>query len=308
MSYLDSRDIDYDPPLIFRVNRNNYDQFVSTPGAGPLLAGQAMLRLTGSFQPEKRSEIGLFSSIVNYAWYNITAAYGNNQFSYTLGRSASNFTRNLTIPDGNYTPDELNAWFVAQQIANGDYVLTSTGVPVTFLSITLNNIQNGLTITAAVVTVPGGGSNPNSLTLAQTMLITVPTYLTNRYQTSFSILTGFTPGSYPATYQGTTQSFNSNQPVVFFPVQSVNVNCNFAGTGNYVQNDNVIFTFTTAGAIFGGPIQVVPPVIQWYPLSSNQQTTCVVTLTDQLGNFLQMTDNFMQFQIRVRVMTAYNRS
>lgn len=303
MSYLDSRDIDYDPPLIFRVNRNNYDPVINIPGAGALLAGQALLRLTGSFTPVKRSEIGLFSSIVNYAWYNITAAYGNNQFSYSFQVGAGTVTRNLTIPDGNYTPDELNTWFKAQQIANGD----GNGAGTVFLSITLNNIQNGLTITAAPVT-NASGAPASGINVGSTGFITVPTYLTNRYQTSFSILTGFTPGNYPSTYGTTLQSLNSNQPAVFFPVQSVNVNCNFAGTGNYVQNDNVIFTFTTAGAVFGGPIQEIPPVVQWYPMSSNQQVECVVTLTDQLGNFLQMTDNFMQFQIRVRVMTAYNRS
>lgn len=304
MSYLDSRDIDYDPPLILRIQRSNYDPTTFT---GTLQPGQALLPLTGAFQLEKRAEVGLFSMIVNYSWYNISALYQNNTFTYTLARGG-NQTRTLVIPDGNYTVDELNSWFVGQQIANGDIVLTSTGAPVTFLSITPNNIQNGLTISAAVVAVPAGGSNPNGLTLAQTMLITIPAYSANRYQTSFSILTGFIPGSYPATYQGTFQSFNSNQKTAFFPVQAVNVNCNLCGTSNYVQNDTTLFTFTPAGATFSGPIERTPPVIQWYPLSNRQYPSVTIQLTDQLGNFLQTTDDQMQFQIRVRVMTAYNRS
>ena len=60
-------------------------------------------------------EVGLISAYVPKTYYNISAAYQNNKLHYSTD-NGSNYTT-LTIPDGNYSINNLNA-FIQASISN----------------------------------------------------------------------------------------------------------------------------------------------------------------------------------------------
>src|SRR6202034_1061508 len=83
--------------------------------------------------PQKfsRCEVALSETFLFYSWYNITAAFGNNTFSYGYptgnGGDANGYIFfTVVIPDGFYSIDDLSSYFVANQIFNGCYVYSST--------------------------------------------------------------------------------------------------------------------------------------------------------------------------------------
>ena len=57
-----------------------------------------------------------------YSWYNISSAYGNNTFSYTIPTNLTNTsTVTVTIPDGFYTISSLNTILQNSLLANNFY-------------------------------------------------------------------------------------------------------------------------------------------------------------------------------------------
>ena len=67
---------------------------------------------------------------IPYSFYNISAAYGNNQFTFywpTAGSGTANTSTAITIPDGFYTTTSLNAYLQQYCITNGYYLVNASG-------------------------------------------------------------------------------------------------------------------------------------------------------------------------------------
>ena len=77
----------------------------------------------------KDSYIAVSQVNMYYSWLNISAAIGNNQFSYTFwdgnaGVTPIVFQRfDMVIPDGLYEISALNSFLQSQMIANGTYLI-----------------------------------------------------------------------------------------------------------------------------------------------------------------------------------------
>jgi len=65
------------------------------------------------------------SITIPYSWNNITAAYGNNTFSFywTVGSTKTLYT--CTFPDGFYTTTTYNQFLQLFMINNGMYLINS---------------------------------------------------------------------------------------------------------------------------------------------------------------------------------------
>lgn len=68
-------------------------------------------------------EVALIKSNLWYAWYNVSAAKGNNIVRYYNGTL---YRPNLTIPDGQYTIGQLNDWLHSEMKNNGDFTLSGS--------------------------------------------------------------------------------------------------------------------------------------------------------------------------------------
>ncbi len=253
-----------------------------------------------------RCEAALASLYLFYSWYNISAAFGNNIFSYAYptasGYGPGTFT--VTIPDGFYSIDELSDFFQQVQIANGTYVtLTSdtTNTPITFLSWTANSVyyrttiisntvpaSSNATYTTANNTVPyPGGGRPAVAT--DPSLIILPTNAAAGSNTpgqySFSKTLGISPGTYPA--QGTTTPYTANGqfPPVIESTNVVNVSTSFINNGSLSQNPTIITTFSPQVG-FGEQIVETPFFPTYLPVSDNIYPQIVIQFQDE--NFLPL--------------------
>ena len=90
---------------------------------------------TISFTPEltlnknKKYYVALDSLNMSYSWYNVAASYNNNTLLYSHD-SGTNWTT-ITLPDGNYSYDDLNR-YIQQVLQNNGH--SKTGVKLTFIS------------------------------------------------------------------------------------------------------------------------------------------------------------------------------
>lgn len=101
-----------------------------------------------STTPTSRMSVSNFS--VPYSWFNITQAFGNNQFAYVWFDGASTSTLypsssgkggtvvNITLPDGFYDLPTLNAYLQYIMVQNGHYLIDQNGDYVYYLEFMYN--------------------------------------------------------------------------------------------------------------------------------------------------------------------------
>jgi len=71
----------------------------------------------------KDHEIAVSSVNMYYCWANISAALGNNSFTYRWTVGATNTTYTVLIPDGLYEVSDLNNYLQYKFIMNGHYLI-----------------------------------------------------------------------------------------------------------------------------------------------------------------------------------------
>lgn len=71
---------------------------------------------------DRNWEVALVSTNLWYSWYNISAEKNNNIIRYNNGVT----TETVVVPDGQYTINQLNAFFHDAMRDNGDYTAGST--------------------------------------------------------------------------------------------------------------------------------------------------------------------------------------
>lgn len=256
-------------------------------------------------QSFSRCEAAITNLYIYYSWYNITAAFGNNTFQYSVPTDTSTYvTYTVTIPDGFYTIDELSDFFVQVQIFNGSYVyLTAdpTETPITFYSWVANNVYYRTTLISNPFFAVGGlytyasnyagtGVGPtNSRDPTLTILPSGAAAGTNSAgMYSFSKTLGVSPGTYPATGTTTAYTFNGQYPPVIESTNNVNIAANFINNGSLSANPTIIGKFSPQVA-FGEQIVYTPFFPVYLPVSDSFYQSVTLQLQD---------DNFVPLNIQ----------
>lgn len=239
---------------------------------------------------EKGDKIALDSLSMYYSWPNITSANGNNSFSYTwLGTTYA-----ITVPDGFYTIEDLNAYLQYKMIANKHYLTTSTGDYVYFLNLSTNSTLYAVqldvtpistaTASANSWSLPSGASwsIPSTATLPS---ITIPT------TQSISKIIGFSAGTYPpsGTSTSVTYSYTSDFTPQVTPVSSVVVTCSLLNNKYSIPN-NLLYSFAP-NTTYGSQIQIAPPSKTFVDLQGGKVSEFSITFLDQKFNKLKIKDN-----------------
>lgn len=231
---------------------------------------------------------------INYSWFNVTAAYGNQTVSYIF----NGVTRNITFPPGFYAISDISAYIQLQMVANGDYLVDQNGNNVFFMNISLNTTYYSATLTCTPIpaSLPTGWTNPHSITLSGN---TPQLVVTNA---KWGLLIGFTTGTYPAVTQSSIFQANSNTTPVITNVTAVNISANIAATNYYNPSPQAIEIFTPDVA-FANQIQItnIPTDIDFVPCADGSYDRVTLTLTDQMNNPLGNNDN----QITIKLILRY---
>jgi len=207
----------------------------------------------------------------------------------------------LTLDDGFYTVNALNARIQQFCIENGMYLTDGSGNNVYYLSITPNSTAYANQIITKVVPTSGTG-------------YTVPTGFAGYPGSSrppyveilsnnFGKYLGFTVGSY-----GKDAIANYNVLSNLIPqgstVNSLLVKCSLVNNGCSNQSD-IIDAFaiggTTNGGTFGNNLNYTNNIEKWVRISEGRYNNFIVTITDQNNNEISILDNNLLINFLIRV-------
>jgi hypothetical protein len=262
------------------------------------------------------SEVALAHLYLWFSWYNISAAFNNNKFSYTFPTASGQLTFNVTIPDGYYSIDELSQFLDLIMVNNGTYLVGAGGLPVYYISFTANDTYYRTTIfldlvpdpaeaAAGGLTVPANYPGGGLPAVATTPQLIVPATLSPAGSTipglySFSSFLGYTPGTYPPAPAAVTTSYNGQFAPVVESTNSVNVAATFCNNGTLNINSRVFYQFSAGDVSFGSQIVVEPRFPIYTPVADGFYNYIDIQLLDDNNNPLQLQDPHITGSLLIR--------
>jgi hypothetical protein len=175
----------------------------------------------------KDNHIAVSSVSMYYSWFNITSGYNNNIFTYSWVVGGTTTTYTITIPDGLYEVVELNALLQFNFIANGTYLIDSSGKNAYYAEFILNPTRYAVQINTYLVptALPAGYTTPSNWVGFPTQTfnpsITLPA--------NINVILGYTAGF--STNQNTNNAYTP-------PAGSQYVSKNGAGTLSYLSTQS----------------------------------------------------------------------
>jgi len=251
---------------------------------------------SGGIQFQEGDQICIQSISLPYSNFNISSAYGNNSFQYTLLGT----TYTVSIPSSFCTITDLNNLLQQSFIQNGLYLMDSNSNYVFYGQLQLNQALYSYEYDAFAIptSLPSGYTNPANV-LYHSITISTPSTIQLVVPSGFGNLIGFTAGTYPANSQTTNYSITSNKTPNMSPVNSFVVRCS-AINNRYSIPPDVLFSFTPSNVQFGSNIVVTPTIPGWIDLRAGSYTSLTLQLVDQNFNSVQFQDYNCCIQILVR--------
>lgn len=277
-------------------------------------SGNIVTKYFPGVQQFSRARLSLTNLAVYNSWYNISAARGNNTFSYVFPEGNPNVytSHTVVLEDGAYeTVEEINDHLQAAMVTHGDYLIyydMETGIqtPTFYIELSTSTTQYKYvldltplpaTILTGTITdasasgyyVPAGSplTTANESFVPQFVVPATgfPAGVSHPGLYSFSATTGFNPGTYGTQGTGALEEFRSNFAPQIQYTSVVNIACNLVNMGDVNSNPNVFFQFVP-NAAFGELIVVVPPYPVFVPVGDSFYPYIQISLLDE--NLLPM--------------------
>jgi hypothetical protein len=259
--------------------------------------------------PLVNKAIALVSAQLYYSWFNITAALGNNQFSFTW---IDGTVVNVTIPDGFYTVDTLNAFLEytmsgnnASATTNKYYLINASGQNVFYLQFITNSTYYAVEIDS----IPVPSALPTSWTLPPSPGWSLPASATNPQVTipvaaataSFSLsqFFGINAGTYPSVRTlGTYYQKLSDYTPEVTPVSAVQIAASCC-LNMSTNNPTTLWVFPPTGS-FGSIINVNPNQFLYVKINQTTVPYIDISFLDQNGLPLPLRDPYVTILVHIR--------
>ena len=254
--------------------------------------------------------IAVSSVTMYYSWFNISAAIGNNVFTYTWTAAATTYTYKIVIPDGIYEIAGINSFAQFSMIANGTYWSDGTFnyypfdlvLNPTRYAVQLNTYYIPTTAPTGTTVVPNPinpatgnpvGGNPWP-TVARNTVVTFPSNFSSivgytvGFASNANINNAFTPTTptqatnYATKSSVNTLSYLSNTAPQLQPNNSVYISLSNINNP-YSQPSSIIYSLTP-NVVVGSVIQDRPPNFIWNKLIDGTYNQLLLTF---LGTNLQ---------------------
>jgi len=242
--------------------------------------------INGSFTVNKDAKMCISEITIPYAWFNITAVYGNNQFVFVdwLG-----VNHTITLSDGFYQVADIQVIIEQYCITNKIYLINNAGQNVYYILLATNPVFYANQIICyefpylSSADLPTGWSAPSGfIGFPTSPLSTAITILNNNFQTYL----GFKAGTYGGT--STSSNYLSNIVPVGSNVNSVIVRCSLVSNNAGFPTD-ILDTFNI-NASFGNNITYQPTFEKWVKLTPGTYSSFLITLVDQNYNTIYSKD------------------
>lgn len=233
------------------------------------------------------AEMAVSNITIPYSWFNITAANNNNTFTLRFpGPLSTAQIFPFVLQDGFYSVNDINAALQQFCIANGLYLINSSGKYVYYLTILYNVTFYSVQIISQLVptSLPSGWSEPanwigyNGASWAPAIEII----------NNFGDVIGFELGLYPdnPTIDSSTLSTKTPQGSI---VNSLIVRCSLVDNECGFPTD-VLDTIPITSS-FGTNINYTPTQLKWMKLSSGVFQSVIITFVDQNLNSIVARDS-----------------
>jgi hypothetical protein len=238
------------------------------------------------------AQISMFNSV-----FNITAANGNNTFSF-LWYSGITTQFDITITDGYYDIAALNSYLQQYCITNSLYLIDAAGDYVYYLEFIENPNAYAVQFNSYPIptALPVGYSAPAGW-LGYPLTTLVPRLIVP--STNFQNLIGFVAGTFPTAIQTTAYSANSSFTPQVSPVESMLLSCSLLN--NIYSNPNtILYSFTAANTEFGNLIDSRPAEFAYVNVQDGSYPYFELRFLDQSYNALTIQDSNLIVQLLIR--------
>lgn len=260
--------------------------------------------LSGNFAANNM-EICISALSIPYSWFNVSQFYNNQSFSIKFPTAATTYTLSITLPAGFYTVTDINQYIQNQCIAQGLYLINSTGQYVYYFNMSYNTTYYAIQFVSSIVptTLPTGYSYATSgyystsgglpSTINQVPQIILPS------SGGINTIVGFAAGTYPssATQTASTSSLSTTTPVGS-TVNSLVFRCNLI-QNNITTPSDILDSCPVSGA-FGSNITYVPSFEKWIPLNNGTFSNLTFTYVDQNLNTITSVDGNVSITLLIR--------
>jgi hypothetical protein len=257
----------------------------------------------GAFEVPANAEMMITSFQIPYSWYNITTRYNNNSFKIHWPNGAvGNYTAfTLTLDDGFYTVNALNARIQQFCIEKGMYLTDGSGNNVYYLSVSPNSTAYANQIITKLVPLVVTGFTQPSNFVGYPVTTSRPPYI-EILGNHFGKYLGFTAGTYGKDVI-TNYNVLSNIIPQGSTVNSLLVKCSLVNNGCSNQSD-ILDAFAiggSSGGTFGGNLNYTNNIEKWVRISEGRYNNFIVTIVDQNNNEISILDNNLLINFLIRV-------
>lgn len=245
----------------------------------------------------KGASVAVSTINIYYSWANISASlYNNNQYKILFpDGSPLTFTEyTVTIPDGNYTVEDLNKHLQSFFVSNGKYHINATTGAFRYY---MQWISNPTTYSIDLVcynipqSLPSGFNEPTGTTFsypAQANQQPSVEILNN----NFGKLVGFSTGIW----------FDHSSDITpqMATVSSIMVRCSLVNN-KFTNPNDIIYAFTTQGANFGNILQVQNNNLIFSKIDDGFYDHVTIKFTDQEYRRLNIKDTNLVIYLIVQI-------
>lgn len=232
------------------------------------------------------------SSFSNFnSTVNISASLGNNLLNYgwpTGPPSNGIISCSNTIPDGNYTISQLNAFFQSCMYARGQYFITTTG------NITYCMVLSYEPSTQRVY-LNTYNLNVNEFPLNQFTIPPTPQgqiawvrgtntpYLDLLIDGTFRQLIGFAPANYPSSISSPSSIFSGTQQPEIVAIKTININCSLVNNRTSIPN-NLLYAFAPSENMLSQNLYQPQANFVWVKIKDGVYNEFKIELRNSLNN------------------------
>jgi hypothetical protein len=231
----------------------------------------------------KDATISLGSIQLYYSWFNISQALNNNRFSYKWFDNSGilNSVFEIKFPDGYYSVNDLNEYIQSILVSRGHYLVqVSSGNHIYHIEFTTNSVYYAVQLNCYAMRTTSADFTRGSTDWAYpSEATTVQVIISSASQ--FNLLVGLNVGVYPEASDTNNHTFLSNITPNMNPVSNLLMSCSLANQGGFSDPSNIIYTFSSGNAEFGGMIDRSPSLSNHIRIADGQYSSFTVNLIDQ---------------------------
>ncbi len=264
--------------------------------------------INGGFQI-KDMEMCVSSITLPYSFYNVSAYYANQTFSFIFPTAATTTTISITLPSGFYTIPDINSYIQQICIDYGAYLIDANGNYVYYQQLVYNSTYYSvqLLLFPVPITLPTGysyataGASGSVYTTAVKLPTTTKTPQFVLASTgSIASIIGFATGTtYPSSQQSTSQSFSSTLTPVGSTVNSIVMQCSLVNNPVIVPSD-ILDSMPIKNSSFGSNITYDPSFEKFVSLSDGTFNNFTFSFRDQNLNEIYARDPNVSITLIIR--------